>query len=116
MRLSAAPARMFGLAGRKGVVAAGADADLVIYDPNRRHTISAKTHHMDVDYSCYEGREVQGGSDIVLSRGKVIVEAGEHIEPRQVGHPYIQKHQVGREITNDLQSVGLSLDQDTVRK
>jgi dihydropyrimidinase len=75
--LSAAPARMFGLAGRKGVVAAGADADLVIYDPSRKHKISAKTHHMDVDYSCYEGREVVGGSDVVLSRGRVIVEDGE---------------------------------------
>jgi dihydropyrimidinase len=75
--VSAAPARMFGLAGRKGVVAPGADADLVVYDPSRRHTISAKTHHMDVDYSCYEGREVQGGSDVVLSRGRVVVENGE---------------------------------------
>ncbi|HVM29467.1 MAG TPA: dihydropyrimidinase [Candidatus Limnocylindrales bacterium] len=75
--ISAAPARMFGLAGKKGVVAAGADADLVVYDPNRKHTISAETHHMDVDYSCYEGREVQGGSDVVLSRGRVIVENGE---------------------------------------
>ncbi len=75
--ISAAPARMFGLAGRKGVVAAGADADLVVYDPARRHTISAATHHMDVDYSCYEGREVTGGSDVVLSRGQVIVEDGE---------------------------------------
>ena len=75
--LSAAPARMFGLAGRKGVVAAGADADLVVYDPRRKHTISAETHHMDVDYSCYEGREVTGGSDVVLSRGRVIVENGE---------------------------------------
>ncbi|HSH21095.1 MAG TPA: dihydropyrimidinase [Candidatus Caenarcaniphilales bacterium] len=75
--LSAAPARMFGLAGRKGVVAAGADADLVVYDPSRRHTISATSHHMNVDYSCYEGREVQGGSDVVLSRGRVVVENGE---------------------------------------
>jgi dihydropyrimidinase len=75
--ISAAPARMFGLAGVKGVVAPGADADLVVYDPNRRHTISARTHHMDVDYSCYEGREVQGGSDVVLSRGRVVVEHGE---------------------------------------
>jgi dihydropyrimidinase len=74
--VSAAPARMFGLAGVKGVVAPGADADLVIYDPGRKHTISAKTHHMDVDYSCYEGRSVTGGSDIVMSRGRVIVENG----------------------------------------
>ena len=68
---------MFGLAGVKGVVAPGADADLVIYDPARRHTISAATHHMDVDYSCYEGRQIQGGADIVLSRGSVVVRNGE---------------------------------------
>jgi dihydropyrimidinase len=61
---------------RKGAVAVGSDADLVIYDPNRRRTISAASHHMDVDYSCYEGRTVQGGSDIVLSRGTVIVRDG----------------------------------------
>jgi dihydropyrimidinase len=75
--ISAAPARMFGLEGRKGVVGVGADADLVVYDPNATHTISAKTHHMDVDYSCYEGREVTGRADIVLSRGKVIVDGDE---------------------------------------
>ena len=75
--ISAAPARLFGLAGVKGVVAPGADADIVVYDPARRHTISASTHHMDVDYSCYEGREVTGGSDVVMSRGRVIVNNGE---------------------------------------
>jgi dihydropyrimidinase len=75
--VSTAPARMFGLAGRKGVVGVGADADLVVYDPTARHTISAKTHHMDVDYSCYEGREVTGTAEIVLSRGKVIVDGDE---------------------------------------
>ena len=74
---STAPARMFGLYPRKGAVAVGSDADLVVYDPNRRHTISAATHHMDVDYSCYEGRVVQGGSDVVLSRGAVVVRGGE---------------------------------------
>ena len=75
--ISAAPARLFGLAGVKGVVAPGADADIVVYDPARRHTISAATHHMDVDYSCYEGRTVTGGSDVVMSRGRVIVNNGE---------------------------------------
>ena len=74
--VSTAPARMFGL-HRKGVVAVGFDADIVVYDPNRKHTISAATHHMDVDYSCYEGRQVQGGSDVVMSRGKVIVDGGQ---------------------------------------
>jgi dihydropyrimidinase len=74
--ISTAPARYFGLP-QKGVVAPGADADLVIYDPNRRHTISASTHHMDVDYSCWEGWEVTGGSDVVLSRGRIIVDGDE---------------------------------------
>jgi len=74
--VSTAPARMFGLYPRKGSVSVGADADLVIYDPNAKRTISAATHHMDVDYSCYEGRVVQGRSDIVLSRGTVIVRDG----------------------------------------
>jgi dihydropyrimidinase len=74
--ISTAPARLFGMHPQKGAVAVGSDADLVIYDPNRRRTISARTHHMNVDYSCYEGRQVQGGSDVVLSRGTVIVRDG----------------------------------------
>jgi dihydropyrimidinase len=75
--LSTAPAKMFGMYPRKGSVSVGADADLVVYDPNRKRTISASTHHMDVDYSCYEGRQVQGASDVVLSRGSVIVRDGQ---------------------------------------
>jgi len=73
---STAPAKLFGMYPKKGAVAVGSDADLVIYDPNRKRTISAKTHHMNVDYSCYEGRSVQGCSDIVMSRGSVIVRDG----------------------------------------
>jgi dihydropyrimidinase len=75
--IATAPSKMFGLYPRKGAVAVGSDADLVIYDPNRRRTISAASHHMNVDYSCYEGRAVQGGADVVLSRGSVIVRDGE---------------------------------------
>ncbi len=74
--ISTAPARLFGMYPKKGAVAIGSDADLVVYDPNRKRRISAKTHHMAVDYSCYEGREVQGASDVVLSRGSVIVRDG----------------------------------------
>ena len=77
--ISTAPARMFGLYPRKGVVAVGSDADLVIYDPAAKHTISAKTHHMDVDYSCYEGREVTGAATHVLSHGRVVVENGKYV-------------------------------------
>jgi dihydropyrimidinase len=73
---STAAARLFGLT-RKGAIEVGYDADIVVYDPNRKHVLSASTHHMDVDYSCYEGMEVQGGSDVVMSRGKVLVESGQ---------------------------------------
>ena len=75
--ISTAPARLFGLASQKGAVAVGLDADLVVYDPNAERTISATTHHMAVDYSCYEGRAVRGQSDVVLSRGRVVVRDGQ---------------------------------------
>jgi dihydropyrimidinase len=74
---STAPARIFGMYPRKGEIAPGSDADLVIWDPNARHTISAATHHMRVDYSMFEGFEVQGNARTVLSRGEVIVDNGE---------------------------------------
>jgi dihydropyrimidinase len=77
--ISTAPAKLFGMYPRKGAIAVGSDADLVIYDPDRVRTISAASHHMDVDYSCYEGRSVRGASDVVLSRGSVIVRDGAFI-------------------------------------
>jgi dihydropyrimidinase len=72
--VSTTPAKLFGLYPRKGTIAIGSDADLVIFDPDRKHTISAKTHHMRVDYSMFEGIEVTGMPDAVLSRGQMIVE------------------------------------------
>jgi dihydropyrimidinase len=72
--VSTTPAKLFGLYPRKGTIAAGADADLVIFDPKRKHKISAKTHHMRVDYSMFEGIEVTGMPDTVMSRGEVIVQ------------------------------------------
>jgi dihydropyrimidinase len=72
--VSTTPAKLFGLYPRKGTIAVGSDADLVIFDPNRKHTISAKTHHMRVDYSMFEGIEVTGMPHVVLSRGRVMVD------------------------------------------
>jgi dihydropyrimidinase len=78
---STTPARMFGLYGTKGVIAPGADADIVVYDPNG-HTIigvgDGKTHHMNMDHSAWEGYEIDGHVDVVLSRGSVLVEGGEY--------------------------------------
>src|ERR1041385_1381530 len=73
---STAAAKIFGLFPRKGTIAVGSDADIVIFNPDRAHTISAKTHHMRVDYSAYEGRKVQGVVETVLSRGNVVFENG----------------------------------------
>lgn len=74
--VSTTPAKMFGLYPRKGTIAIGSDADLVVWDPNRDLTISAHTHHMRVDYSMFEGFKVKGDAETVLSRGEVIVDNG----------------------------------------
>ena len=74
--ISGAPARIFGLWPRKGTIAAGADADIVIWNPDTQVTLSAATHHMRVDYSLYEGRTVTGAPETVLSRGEIIADRG----------------------------------------
>lgn len=74
---STTPARMFGMYPRKGVIAPGSDADVVVYDPAATQVLSAQTHHMNVDYSVYEGWELTGRVDAVLSRGELILADGQ---------------------------------------
>ncbi|MEV7532824.1 dihydropyrimidinase [Streptomyces hydrogenans] len=75
----ATPARMFGLYSQKGTIAPGADADVVIYDPHATQTLSAETHHMNVDYSAYEGKTVTGRVETVLSRGVPVIEGRTYV-------------------------------------
>ncbi|HKY05924.1 MAG TPA: dihydropyrimidinase [Blastocatellia bacterium] len=75
---STAAAKLFGLFPRKGTIAVGSDADIVIFDPDEEMTISAATHHMNVDYSAYEGFRVRGVTKTVLSRGRVVIEDGNY--------------------------------------
>ena len=76
---STTPARMFGLYPKKGVVAPGSDADIVIYDPNAKTHISVDTHHMNMDYSAYEGMVIDGKVDTVISRGTVVIEGAAYV-------------------------------------
>ncbi len=85
---STAAAKLFGLFPRKGTIAPGSDADLVIFNPRRKETISVDnpvTHHMNVDYSAYEGFAVEGFPETVISRGKIIVQDCEYVGKRGDG-------------------------------
>jgi dihydropyrimidinase len=76
---STSAARIFGLFPKKGTIAVGSDADIVVFDPNAELTISVENHHMNVDYSAYEGMKVRGVTRTVLSRGKVVIENGKYV-------------------------------------
>jgi dihydropyrimidinase len=76
---STSPAKIFGLFPRKGTIAPGSDADIVVFDPNRTITLSAATLHMNVDYNPYEGRPVTGATDTVLSRGRLVIDSGKFV-------------------------------------
>jgi dihydropyrimidinase len=76
---STSPAKIFGMFPRKGTIAPGSDADIVVFDPNRTVTLAAKTLNMNVDYNPYEGRRVTGATDTVLSRGRLVVEDGKFV-------------------------------------
>ena len=76
------PAKIFGMYPKKGTIAIGADADVVIFDPEKQHTLSAQTHHMNTDYSGYEGWNVTGKTETVMLRGETAIENGKcHLEP-----------------------------------
>lgn len=93
---STAAAKTFGLFPKKGTIAVGSDADIVVFDPNRKETISVNnefTHHMKVDFSTYEGIEIQGWSETVLSRGRVVVDKGRM--PKTGGGQFIRRARVG---------------------
>ncbi len=82
---STASAKLFGMFPKKGTIAVGSDADIVLFDPNVKRTISAKTHHMNCDYSLFEGMQIQGEPITVLSRGKVVVEKGKYTGAKSDG-------------------------------
>jgi dihydropyrimidinase len=93
-------AKLYGLYPRKGTIAVGADADIVVFDPEKRHTISAKTHHSNVDYNLFEGAEVIGAPQTVLVRGQVIVDNDELVgKPGDGG--FVKRARFGQELTTE---------------
>jgi dihydropyrimidinase len=82
---STSPAKIFGLFPRKGTIAPGSDADIVVFDPNRTITLAARTLHMNCDYNPYEGRQVTGATDTVLSRGSLVIENGVFVGRKGAG-------------------------------
>jgi dihydropyrimidinase len=95
--LSTNPAKLFGLYPRKGTIAVGSDADIVVFDPEKKVTISAATHHSRVDYNLYEGTEVTGSPEVVLLRGNVLVENDELVASPGIGQ-YVARAKFGEEL------------------
>lgn len=95
--VSTAPAKMFGLFPRKGTIAVGSDADLVLFDPNRQHILSATTHHSNVDYTLFEGRSVMGKVEKVFLRGELIVDGDRWLGEAGMGQ-YQRRSASGRVI------------------
>ena len=87
------PAKIFGMFPKKGTIAVGSDADIILIDPNTKHTLSSSTHHMKVDYSAYEGWELTGKVKTVLLRGKVVIENGKCLVEKGYGK-FIRRNKV----------------------
>jgi dihydropyrimidinase len=86
-------AKIFGMFPKKGTIAIGSDADILIMDPNKKHTLSASTHHMNVDYNAYEGWEVTGKVETVLLRGKVVIDNNECLVEKGYGR-FVKRNKV----------------------
>ncbi len=93
--MATAPAKMFGMFPRKGTIAVGSDADIVIFDPQQKHTLSANNHHSNVDYSLFEGREVTGKVQKVFLRGELIVDGDNWLGRAGMGQ-YLRRSASGR--------------------
>jgi dihydropyrimidinase len=91
------PAKLFGLYPRKGTIAVGSDADIVIFDPDEKHTISVATHHSTCDYNLYEGTEVTGVPETVLVRGQLVVDDGELVAQPGLGQ-FVKRARVGEKL------------------
>lgn len=89
------PAKIFGMFPRKGTIAPGSDADIVLFHPEEKHTLSAATHHMNVDYSAYEGKELTGKVKTVLLRGQIAVDKNQCLVPRGYGQ-FIKRKRVSQ--------------------
>src|SRR6266567_4599603 len=95
--LATSPAKLFGLYPRKGTIAVGSDADIVVFDPEKKVTISAKTQHSKTDYNLYEGTEVTGTPEVVLLRGNVLVEGDELVASPGIGQ-FVARAKFGQEL------------------
>jgi dihydropyrimidinase len=95
--LATNPAKLFGLYPRKGTIAVGSDADIVVFDPDKRHVISASKHHSNVDYNLYEGTEVTGTPELVLLRGNVLVEGDQLVASPGIGQ-FVRRARFGEEL------------------
>jgi dihydropyrimidinase len=95
--LATNPAKLFGLYPRKGTIAVGSDADIVVFDPDKRHTISVTTHHSNVDYNLFEGTEVTGSPEVVLLRGNVLVEGDQLVASPGIGQ-FVKRARFGEEL------------------
>src|SRR5215218_6845044 len=95
--LATSPAKLFGLYPRKGTIAVGSDADIVVFDPEKKLTITAENQHSKTDYNLYEGTEVTGSPEVVLLRGNVLVEGEELVAAPGIGQ-YVARARFGQEL------------------